>query len=66
MTNDDLADRIMSRIERDQAIHKSSIVEELQLACQRPIVRREVMEKLKDALPGYLEDWDVLNVGGSK
>lgn len=33
MSPDQLADRIMARIERDQAIHKSSIVEELQLAC---------------------------------
>lgn len=39
MTADQLAERIMQRIERDQAIHKSSIVEELQLACA-PIVAR--------------------------
>lgn len=39
MTPDQLAERIMHRIERDQAIHKSSIVQELELA-QRPIVAR--------------------------
>jgi hypothetical protein len=39
MTNEDLADRIMFRIEREGAIHKSSIVQELELA-QRPIVAR--------------------------
>jgi hypothetical protein len=33
MTPDQLAERIMDRIQKDQAIHKSSIVEELQLAC---------------------------------
>jgi len=33
MTPDQLAERIMDRIEKDQAIHKSSIVEEFQLAC---------------------------------
>lgn len=31
MTEDELADRIMARIERDQAIHKSSIVQEIEL-----------------------------------
>lgn len=32
MTNEDLADRIMFRIEREGAIHKSSIVQEIELA----------------------------------
>ena len=57
MTNEDLADRIMARIEREQAIHKSSIVEELQLACA-PAVNKQSMDGLDARMQQIAEVWE--------
>jgi hypothetical protein len=51
MTPDQLADRIMRRIEDDKAIHKSSIVEELTLACASASGPRQ---QINDHLTEYL------------
>lgn len=62
MTNEDLADRIMARIERDQAIHKSSIVEEIDLvrdATKRRVVREffDKVQRTKNQKGGSAELW---------
>lgn len=55
MTPDQLAERIMARIERDQAIHKSSIVEELELAQPRSDSKPFVYQSIQDQITARIE-----------
>lgn len=69
MTNEDLADRILARIERDQAIHKSSIVEELELAQPRsdpkPYVYQSIQDQITERIKA-MKQRDGYPVEGSK
>lgn len=65
MTTEDLADRIMARIERDQAIHKSSIVQELELAqVQAPNFRDELRRKVLNQITESFHTYDLAKRDG--
>jgi len=55
MTAEQLAERIMDRIEKDQAIHKSSIVEELQLACAPVAKPVSIHDQIQDQITRRIE-----------
>lgn len=60
MTPDQIATRIVDRIERDGTIHKSSIVEELDLCMGRNVARQEINNHLATYLAhryGLGETW---------